>query len=117
MAASNACRILQEACAGQAVFACMQNCKYQHYTVIWQICICQCWSAVLSLFTTALIPTVCIACKENDASWLPLLPHGCRLIKGGMSFTNFYSAPLCAMGRAEFLTGRSWTRTGNLFNA
>jgi arylsulfatase A-like enzyme len=40
-----------------------------------------------------------------------------RLLKNGMSFTNFYSAPLCAMGRAEFLTGRSWTRTGNLFNA
>ncbi|WIA18227.1 hypothetical protein OEZ85_009698 [Tetradesmus obliquus] len=43
-------------------------------------------------------------------------PNIDKLIKSGMSFTNFYSAPLCAMGRAEFLTGRSWTRTGTLFN-
>lgn len=50
------------------------------------------------------------------ATWPPLLLCTHRLIKSGMSFTNFYSAPLCAMGRAEFLTGRSWTRTGTLFN-
>ncbi|WIA14790.1 hypothetical protein OEZ85_003274 [Tetradesmus obliquus] len=33
-----------------------------------------------------------------------------------MSFTNFYASPLCAMGRAQLLTGRDFPRTGNLFN-
>ncbi|KAF6235444.1 alkaline-phosphatase-like protein [Scenedesmus sp. NREL 46B-D3] len=44
-------------------------------------------------------------------------PHIDKLIKGGMSFTNFYATPLCAMGRAELLTGRDYSRTGNLFNS
>jgi hypothetical protein len=26
--------------------------------------------------------------------------------RSSMSFTNFYAAPLCAMGRAQLLTGR-----------
>jgi arylsulfatase A-like enzyme len=43
-------------------------------------------------------------------------PNIDRLIKQGMSFTNFYATPLCAMGRAELLTGRDFPRTGNLFN-
>jgi arylsulfatase A-like enzyme len=64
----------------------------------------------------------CCAFTHGTLTVCMYVPHGaisdaCRLIKSGMSFTNFYSAPLCAMGRAEFLTGRSWTRTGNLFNA
>jgi arylsulfatase A-like enzyme len=33
--------------------------------------------------------------------------HACCCIhRSGMSFTNFYTAPLCAMGRAQLLTGR-----------
>ncbi|WIA22268.1 hypothetical protein OEZ85_004589 [Tetradesmus obliquus] len=43
-------------------------------------------------------------------------PNVDKLIKGGMSFSNFYAAPLCAMGRAALLTGRDYPRTGNLFN-
>jgi arylsulfatase A-like enzyme len=43
-------------------------------------------------------------------------PNIDKLIKGGMSFTNFYATPLCAMGRAELLTGRDFPRTGNLYN-
>jgi arylsulfatase A-like enzyme len=39
-----------------------------------------------------------------------------KLIQQGMSFTNFYSSLLCAMGRAQLLTGRDYSRTGNLFN-
>jgi arylsulfatase A-like enzyme len=44
-------------------------------------------------------------------------PNIDKLIKGGMSFTNFYATPLCAMGRAELLTGRDFPRTGNLYNS
>jgi arylsulfatase len=43
-------------------------------------------------------------------------PNIDKLIQGGMSFTNFYAAPLCAMGRAQLLTRRDFPRTGNLFN-
>ncbi|WIA15052.1 hypothetical protein OEZ85_001752 [Tetradesmus obliquus] len=43
-------------------------------------------------------------------------PNLDKLIKSGMSFSNFYVAPLCAMGRAQLLTGRDYPRTGNLFN-
>lgn len=37
-------------------------------------------------------------------------PNIDRLIKRGMSFSNFYSTPLCAMSRAELLTGRDFVR-------
>jgi arylsulfatase A-like enzyme len=37
-------------------------------------------------------------------------PNIDRLIRRGMSFTNFYSTPLCAMSRAELLTGRDFVR-------
>jgi arylsulfatase A-like enzyme len=37
-------------------------------------------------------------------------PNIDRLIQRGMSFSNFYTAPLCAMSRAELLTGRDFLR-------
>uniref|UniRef100_A0A383VC43 Sulfatase N-terminal domain-containing protein n=1 Tax=Tetradesmus obliquus TaxID=3088 RepID=A0A383VC43_TETOB len=43
-------------------------------------------------------------------------PNIDRLIKRGMSFSNFYSTPLCAMSRAELLTGRDFVRTGTVYN-
>jgi arylsulfatase A-like enzyme len=46
-------------------------------------------------------------------------PNIDRLIQNGMSFTRFYSSPLCAVllvGRAQLLTGRDPVRTGNLYN-
>ncbi|WIA18401.1 hypothetical protein OEZ85_009862 [Tetradesmus obliquus] len=43
-------------------------------------------------------------------------PNLDKLMKGGMSFSNFYASPLCAISRAALLTGRDAVRTGNLFN-
>lgn len=37
-------------------------------------------------------------------------PNIDRLIRRGSSFRSFYTAPLCAMSRAELLTGREYLR-------
>ncbi|KAF6262205.1 alkaline-phosphatase-like protein [Scenedesmus sp. NREL 46B-D3] len=43
-------------------------------------------------------------------------PNIDRLIRRGSSFRSFYTAPLCAMSRAELLTGREYLRTGTVYN-
>jgi arylsulfatase A-like enzyme len=43
-----------------------------------------------------------------------VLHNGCRFIRNGMLFDNFYTAPLCAQTRAMVLTGRSYQRTGSM---
>jgi hypothetical protein len=67
------------------------------------------WDGLHSICATQVMRRL----AESHLLWFWCV-HTCR---SGMSFTNFYATPLCAMGRAELLTGRDFPRTGNLFNS